>query len=270
MTIRLLVSDIDGTLVRSDKSLSDAVVAAAQALSAAGTPMSLISARPPSGIRRIAGRLGLTGPLGAFNGGTLFLADGTILSAERLAPDTAGRALALLERPGVTPWLFADGQWFARTTDNPHVPRERLSAEVEPVLDADWAPLLARADKLVGVSDDHGALAALEDEMAAALSGGATVARSQPYYLDITAPAANKGDGVAALADAYRVPLTAVAVFGDQRNDLPMFARAGLAVAMGQAPAEVRAAAGHVAASNDEDGVADAIRRFLLATPTGT
>jgi hydroxymethylpyrimidine pyrophosphatase-like HAD family hydrolase len=60
------------------------------------------------------------------------------------------------------------------------------------------------------------------------------------------------------------VPLSAVAALGDQHNDLPMFARAGLSVAMGQAPDDVRAAAGHVARSNQEDGVADAIDRFIL------
>lgn len=79
---------------------------------------------------------------------------------------------------------------------------------------------------------------------------------------------ANKGAGVAALAAAYGVPLSAVAVLGDQRNDLPMFALAGMSVAMGQAPEAVRAAASHVARSNEEDGVADAIDRFVLPAVT--
>ena len=100
--------------------------------------------------------------------------------------------------------------------------------------------------------------------MADALGTQATVGRSQVYYLDVTAPRANKGDGVAALAHAAGVPLPQVAVFGDQRNDLPMFVRAGLSVAMAQGPEEVRAAATHVSTSNDEDGVAVAIDRFIL------
>ncbi len=262
--IRLLVSDIDGTLVRNDKSLSEGVVAAAARVREAGIMMSLISARPPCGMLWIAESLGLEGPIGAFNGGTIVMPDGLVLSAERLAPATAARALALLGRPGVTPWLFARGRWYARDRDNPNLPRERRAANLEPIFDADFAPLLEHVDKLVGVSDDHALLAMIEAETRAALGDSANVARSQPYYLDITAPRANKGDGVTALATAYGVPLTAVAVLGDQRNDLPMFKRAALSVAMGQAPEAVRAAATHVARSNEEDGVADAIARFIL------
>jgi hydroxymethylpyrimidine pyrophosphatase-like HAD family hydrolase len=97
-----------------------------------------------------------------------------------------------------------------------------------------------------------------------ALGAAATVSRSQAYYLDVTAPRGNKGDGVAALAAAFDLPLASVAVFGDQYNDLAMFERAGLSVAMGQAPEVVRAAATHVSRSNEDDGVADAINRFVL------
>jgi Cof subfamily protein (haloacid dehalogenase superfamily) len=264
--IRLLVSDVDGTLVRNDKTLSDAVVAAVAKVRDAGIVMTLISARPPSGMLWIAERLGITGPIGAFNGGTVVMPNGQILSADHLTPQIAAKALAMLDRPGVTPWLFADGNWYAQDRANANLARERLAANVDPIFEDDFTPLLAHADKLVGVSDDYALLAQIDAEMAAALGDGATVARSQPYYLDVTAPRANKGDGIAALAAAYGVPLSAVAAFGDQRNDLPMFARAALAVAMGQAPDEVRKAAGRTARSNEEDGVADAIDRFVLPT----
>lgn len=264
--IRLLVSDVDGTLVRNDKTLSEGVAAAVARVREAGITMSLISARPACGMLWIAERLGLDGPLGAFNGGTIVMPDGLVLSAERLDPAVAARALALLDRPGVTPWLFANGKWYARDRENHNLPRERRAANLEPIFDTDFATLLGHVDKLVGVSDDHALLATIEEQTIAALGHAANVARSQPYYLDITAPRANKGDGVAALAAAYGVPLSAVAVLGDQRNDLPMFARASLSVAMGQAPEAVRAAASHVARSNEEDGVADAIARFILPT----
>ncbi|UYY59360.1 Cof-type HAD-IIB family hydrolase [Sphingomonas sp. S2-65] len=267
--IRLLVSDIDGTLVRSDKTLSDAVVEAVAKVRQAGVPVTLISARPPSGMLWIAERLALTGPIGAFNGGTIAMPDGRIVSADRLAPDIAARTLAMLDRPGVTPWLFADGHWYAQDGENRNLPRERLAANVDPIFQADFTPLLGRVDKLVGVSDDHPLLAAIEGEMKAALGDGANVVRSQPYYLDVTAPSANKGDGIAALAKAYDVSLSAVAAMGDQYNDLPMFARAGLSVAMGQAPADVQSAADHVAKTNQDDGVADAITRFVLPALAG-
>ena len=264
--IRLIISDIDGTLVRHDKSLSDGNIAAVARARAAGIAVSLISARPPSGMKWIAERLGLDRPLAAFNGATIFLADGTILAAERLAPDAAAAALALIEQPGVAPWLFADGHWYARDLATDKIERETKAAGVEPVVDGDWTDLLARADKLVGVSDDAALLVAIEAAVKAALGSRASVARSQPYYLDVLSPAGNKGFGLTRLAADYGVAAAGVAALGDQNNDLPMFALAGLSVAMGQAPANVRAAAMHVAATNDDDGVADAIDRFVLGS----
>lgn len=265
--IRLVVSDVDGTLVRSDKSLSDTVVAAAERLRAAGVHFSLISARPPSGICWIAERLGLRGQIGAFNGGTILEPDGTILSAVTLDPSVSLQTLDALDAAGVDIWLFADGAWYALTEDNPRVPREKLSSNVDPVIVSDLRSLTARVDKIVGVSEDESLMARLERDLAAALGHRAHVARSQPYFLDVTAPAANKGDGVTALAAAAGVGLEEVAVLGDQRNDLPMFARAGLSIAMGQAPDEVRAAADQVTLPNDEDGVAYAIDTILLGDP---
>ena len=267
--IRLVVSDIDGTLVRSDKTLSDGVIAAVKRLEAAGIPFTLISARPPSGMLWIAEKLGLTAPIGAFNGGTVVKPDGTIVSAVRLAPDIAQRTLDLIDRPGIIIWLFADGLWHAARLDEKYTPREVKSANQQPIVGGDFAALLGAVDKIVAVSDDHDMLAALEKTVADALGDGATVARSQVYYLDITAPAANKGAGITALAEADGVPLEAVVAIGDQRNDMPMFARAGLSIAMAQGPEEVRAAAMHVTGSNDDDGVAQAIDTIILPRVTG-
>ena len=262
--VDLLVSDVDGTLVRSDKSLSDRVVAAAGRLRAAGVAMALISSRPPSGIRWLADRLGLQTPIAAFNGGTIVAADGTVIAADRLAARVAERALGLIDRPGVIPWLFFEGRWHAAAEDPLHMPREVKSANQQPIVGGDLAALAGGADKIVVVCDDHAMLAALEAEVAKALGGDATVARSQPYYLDITAPTANKGVGIERLARAIGVSLARTAAIGDQRNDLPMFARAGLSIAMGQGPDEVRAAADRVTAPNDEDGVAKAIDTIIL------
>lgn len=263
MPIRLLVSDIDGTLVRHDKSLSDANRDAIRGLIADGVAVTLISARPPAGIVWLAEALGISGPLGAFNGGTLFDADGTIRSACRLDAMAATAALAILDRADVTTWVFADGFWFTRDMDNPRIARERIASRLEPILRTDFTGLGDRIDKIVGVSDDHALLADLEAQARAAIGPGATISRSQPYFLDITHRLANKGDGVVALADAMAVDLRHVAAIGDMMNDIPMLERVGLSIAMGQAPAAVHAAADAVTVSNDADGVAEAIARLI-------
>lgn len=262
--LRLFISDIDGTLTRSDKTISPAVIDAVHRLDAAGVPFTIISARPPSGLFWIAKALGLTRPIGAYNGGTIVEPDGTVVFAEHVPADAVRQVLALIDRPDVTIWLFHKGRWISQRPNDTYDDRERRSVSQEPTYDANLEAYADSVDKIVAVSDDHAMLADLEAVVERAVGDRATVGRSQLYYLDITAPKANKGDGVLALARAFGVSVEQVAVIGDQRNDMPMFREAGLSIAMGQGPEEVRAAATHVTGSNDEDGVAQAIDSILL------
>ena len=267
--IRLLISDVDGTLVGKDKTLSEATVAAVKRLRTAGVAFTLISARPLSGVMEIVRRLELDTPVGAYNGGTIARPDGTIVSAERLDAGAAREALKLFDLDWVTVWVFADGLWHAKTTDNAHHASEIVTAAQQPTLVSDFDPLADRIDKIVAVSDEEPRLAELERRTQQALGGRATVARSQVYYLDVTAPAANKGHGVTALAQALGTPLEQVAVVGDGQNDVYMFKVAGLSIAVDNASDEVKKAADHVTASNVDDGVAKAIDRYILPAAQG-
>lgn len=262
--IRLFVSDVDGTLVRTDKSLAQATIDAAGRLKQASVTMTLISARPPSGILPIARMLGITAPIGAFNGGTLAMPSGDILTARHLSAEASRKAVDIVMASGAAIWVFADGKWFASDDTNPHVPHEKRAAMVDPVVGTDFEALHGRIDKIVGVSDDAALIAKLEADQKAAIGNDAEISCSQTYYCDITHPLANKGDGIIALAAAIGVPLAETAAIGDMPNDLPMLHKAGMGIAMGQAPAVVKAAADWISASNDEDGVAKAIERILL------
>ena len=262
--IRLLVCDIDGTLVRHDKSLPDANVSAIRDLTARGVAVSLISARPAAGMLPIAEKLGLNGPFGAFNGGTIFTGDGKELSAAQVPPALAAQLLDLYAHAKVTRWLFATDRWLSSDLGNSHTPREVQSSGLQPEAMLNLAALLDDADKIVAVCDDRAKMDVLEQHARGLVGSGATLVRSQDYYLDCTALAANKGDGVTRLAELFGVPLAEVAVIGDQANDVAMFRRAGLAIAMGQASAAVQAEAHCVAASNEDEGVANAIRRFVV------
>lgn len=257
--IRLVICDIDGTIVRDDKTLSDVTIQALARARDAGIAVTLISARPASGLGAIVGDLGIEGAVGAFNGGTLFEAGGKVIEAHRLRPEDAREAVDRLDAAGVPVWVFADGLWLARSEDALHGDRERKAARLDPTIVQDFSPWYDRTDKVVGVSDDHPLVERMEREIGAALGETANVVRSQVYFLDVTARQANKGDGAAFLAEAHGVPLEETAAVGDMPNDIPMLERAGLGVAMGQADEAVRAAAGFVTASNEEDGVA----RFL-------
>lgn len=266
--IRLLVSDVDGTLVRKDKSLAEATVDAAHRLEKASLTMTLISARPPSGILPMAKALGLTAPLGAFNGGTLVMPSGDILTARHLSAEASRTAIDIVAKSGAATWAFADGKWYATDDTNPHVPHERKAAMVEPIVGNDFEALHGRIDKIVGVSDDVALIAKLKDDTQAALGENAEVSCSQTYYCDITHPLANKGDGIIALCAAIDIPLSETAAIGDMPNDIPMFGKSGLSIAMGNASDDVKAQAHAVTDSNEHEGFANAVRRFILQPAT--
>lgn len=267
--IRFVVSDVDGTLVDRDKRLRPATAEAVGRITAAGIGFTVISARPPSGVLPIADALGLDGPIAAFNGGTVFRRPDRVMEEHLVPAGVARGMLELAAGSGADVWVFADGRWHADDLDNPHVPRERRSANQEPVVTADFGPLAERAGKITLVSDDPPVLAELLERGRDRYGAEATIAQSQTYYLDVTALQANKGAGVEALARAAGVAMDEVMVLGDMRNDLPMLTRAGLAVAMGQAPDDVKAEAHWISAPNDEDGVARALDRLLAERGSG-
>ncbi|THD53627.1 HAD-IIB family hydrolase, partial [Phenylobacterium sp.] len=206
-------------------------------------------------------------PFAAFNGGSLVGPDFQTISANRLTAAVAQTALSLLAARQVETWVFADDAWRLLDPNGAEVERERRALGFGPTVVGDFDDVLARIDKIVGVSDDHDHLAAVEREMQAQIGGDANALRSQPYYLDITPPGADKGRAVRAICEHAGVPLANTAVIGDMRNDVAMFRVAGLAIAMGQAPPDVRGAAQLTTAANTADGFAKAVDRFILPMP---
>jgi hydroxymethylpyrimidine pyrophosphatase-like HAD family hydrolase len=124
--------------------------------------------------------------------------------------------------------------------------------------------LLDRVVKIVGVSDDHDLVARAETALQKEFGTYVSAARSQPYYLDVTHPTANKGVVVERLSRYFKIPLAQIATIGDQQNDVLMFWLSGVSIAMGNASEEVQRQATHVTTSNEEEGFAEAIDRFIL------
>jgi Cof subfamily protein (haloacid dehalogenase superfamily) len=262
--LRLLVSDVDGTLVTPDKTLAPATVAAVRRLKESGVGFTLISSRPPRGMAALIERLEIDLPFAAFNGGSLVGPDMTLIEAKRLTADAARAAIDLFRVRGVGVWGFADNAWLVTDPAGPYVPRERRTVGFAPTVVADFEAVIDRLDKLVGVSEHPALLATVEAETQRRLRGQANVRRSQVYYLDVTNPEADKGHGVRALCRRIGAPAAHTAVIGDQANDIAMFKVAGLSVAMGQGTAEVKASAHFVTDANTEDGFAHAVERFVL------
>jgi len=259
-----VISDVDGTLVTEDKILTSRAQAAATELRASGIIFSIISARPPRGLRMLLRPLGITTPVIGFNGGVVASPDLTIITEHVLPPEIARRAVDLLDRQGLQVWVFSGQDWLVRRSDGPYVALEERTVAFRPTVVDDFGVAVRVAAKIVGVSADFEVLTRCEREVRIALADNAFVARSQPYYLDITHPLANKGTALSEIAELLDIPLAEIAVIGDGGNDVAMFERSGLSIAMGNASPEVQHAADLVADSNAEEGFANAIERFIL------
>ncbi|GFM58237.1 HAD family hydrolase [Pseudomonas capsici] len=262
--IRFLLSDIDGTLLRPDHSLTPATVDAVGRLRDAGIHFTLASSRPPRAMGQIIEALGVDLPTVSFNGGTITHPDGSLLAAYRIEPAAARTCLELFATEEVAVWVFADNQWLLLDPDSAYVDHERHALGYEPLLVDSFEPYLDRIDKIVASSTDFSLLETLENRLNPLIEGQALAARSQSYYLDVTALAANKGTALATLAEYLGVELVNTAAIGDGGNDVAMFQLAGLSIAMGQADPAVQGQAYVVTESNLQDGVAQAIDRYIL------
>jgi Cof subfamily protein (haloacid dehalogenase superfamily) len=262
--IRVLLSDVDGTLVRNDKTLTDRTVQAVHALHEAGIDFALTSGRPPRGMAMLVDPLALRGPLAGFNGGLVVEADMDVLEEHAIADELVPRAIRLLQEAGLFVWAYRGNDWYVRDPDGPRVDRESHTLQFEPTVLESFDSLGPGVAKIVGVSDDLDAVANAQCSIADELGDRVSAATSQPYYLDITHPRANKGAVVDFLSKRYEVPREDIATIGDGRNDVLMFRRSGLSVAMGNAHPDVQHAAQHITTTNEDDGFANAVDRYIL------
>jgi hypothetical protein len=263
--IRLVLADVDGTLVTQDKVLTPDAVAAARELAAAGIVLAITSGRPPRGMQMLIEPLALTSPIAGFNGGVFVKPDMTVIETHTLDPDVAAQTVELILDQGLDAWVYTSTEWLIRDPKAPHVAREawtvKFDARVEPKFTkAD----LAKTVKIVGISDDLDKVAACEALAQKTLGDKASAARSQPYYLDVTNPQANKGGVVTTLSRMLDIPPAQIATMGDMPNDVLMFKKSGLSIAMGNASDQVKAEASAVTDSNEDEGFAKAVRRFIL------
>jgi Cof subfamily protein (haloacid dehalogenase superfamily) len=224
----------------------------------------MISSRPPRGLRMLLEPLAITTPLGGFNGGVIATPDLTVINQHLLSSQVARRGVDILNTRGMQVWIFSGQDWLVRDPDGPYVPLEQRTVGFRPTVVEDFGVALDVAAKIVGVSKNFDLLAQCEHDVRAALADSASVARSQPYYLDITHPLANKGAAFSEIAKLLRIPLSEIAAIGDGANDVAMFERSGLSIAMGNASPQVQHAADFVTQSNSEDGFARAIEQFIL------
>jgi Cof subfamily protein (haloacid dehalogenase superfamily) len=259
-----MLADVDGTLVTKDKVLTDRAIAAVHELRAAGIRFAVTSGRPPKGMSMLIEPLALDTPIAAFNGGLFVNPDMSVIEARTIPTAEVQPTIDLMGSFGLDVWIYRGADWYVLDLKGAHVDREMWTVKFDPTLVKSFDGLTDDVAKIVGVSDDLDAVAKAEAAAHQQLGDEVSAARSQPYYLDVTHPQANKGGVVAYLAQRYEIPPAQIATIGDMPNDVAMFTPSGLSIAMGNASAEVQADATEVTTSNEDEGFANAIERFIL------
>ena len=270
--ISAVLADVDGTLVTQDKVLTELAIQAVKKLRERGIVFTVCSGRPPCGLRMLVEPLGLTMPMAAFNGGVIVLPDLSVLDVRGIPDYIVPAIVEAIEAHGLDVWIYTATDWYVRSRQAPRVAREESTIQSEPKVVATFDGILTDVVKIVGVSDDHPRVAACEAELQTTFGTQVSAARSQPYYLDVTHPTANKGGVIERLARYLKIPMEAIATLGDQATDVEMFKRSGMSIALGNSPEDVKRQATYVSASNADEGFAKAIDQFILprAAPAST
>jgi len=268
-----VATDLDGTLVGADLVIHPRVAAAVAAVQARGVIVVIATGRMYRSTLRFARALDLRAPLICYQGAyvrEMPLAGQTAPAPIRhvtLAPDVAREAIRWSRDNGLDPHVNRDDRLVMERGDEGAEDYERLSG-----IDAEFVPdLLAAVDRPVTKVLAVGRPGLAERVLGAgreAFGGRAEVTVSHPEYLEFTAPGVTKGQALRWLARRLRIPLAATMAIGDQHNDLEMLAAAGHGVAMAGSPAEVRAAARHVTATVEEEGLALALEALVLGRGT--
>jgi Cof subfamily protein (haloacid dehalogenase superfamily) len=264
--ISLVLADVDGTLVDEKKVLTERAKAAVEKLRHAGIRFAITSGRPPLGMAMLFDPLALDTPIAGFNGGLFVKRDLTIIEQKTVPEDVARQAIELIRDHGLDAWVYRGNDWLISKADAPHVARESWTVKFEPKVVADIGQKLNQVAKIVGVSDDHDKVQRCEAEAQKSFGQRATASRSQPYYLDITNKDANKGAVADYLSSHMQIPTEEIATIGDQPNDVLMFRRSGLSIAMGNAPDDVKKQADATTTSYNDEGFANAMEHLILGT----
>jgi Cof subfamily protein (haloacid dehalogenase superfamily) len=257
-----VASDLDGTIVRSDGTVSDRTREALAAVEAAGASFVMVTGRPTRWMRAVAEQTGHAGTAICANGAVVYdLHTETVVRSSLLTAASARQVVDALRDalPGIAFAVERLGEGFAH--EPAYRPRwdsadPRAQAHVDELVSTDVVKLLARHEELTADELLAAARAAVE-------SGATLTHSSHDGLLEISAADVSKASALAALAAEQGAAAEDVVAFGDMPNDLPMLLWAGLGVAVANAHPEVLAAADEVTASNDDDGVAQVLARWF-------
>lgn len=266
-SIKLVVVDLDGTLLNSKHAVSERSYAALRKASEQGVQIVLATGKTRYAAREIIEKLNLATPGIYLQGLAIHEADGTIRHQQTLDPSVARQVITFAEDRGFVMLAYTPTTILIRSAV-PHMEEFTRFHEGEPEIVGPLQNILDAMpiNKLIAVGDPQ-RVKALRWQLAMQLNGTVRLMQTHlPHMLEILPPGASKGVALRTLLREMNVPAEEALVIGDAENDIEMLKLAGIGVAVANADEKTREAADYVVASNDDDGVAEALERFVLQT----
>ncbi|MBD5455251.1 MAG: HAD family phosphatase [Lachnospiraceae bacterium] len=264
MKFRLLCVDLDGTLLTDDKEVSDEDISALRKAVSQGIQIALITGRMPAAVEGIARQLAVP-CIRACNAGTYILDGEHCIHTEYLSVETMEAFYDRIRTFEIPFWIYREKQWFVTAKDRFVKEEEkRIDHRAELVTVEDlalqWRPKNTGPNKLL-----VGAQPQLVQKVHAQLKNhkDADMACSSPYFLEIFPSGMNKGRALQLICDKMGIRREETIAFGDQELDIPMLEAAGTAVAMGNAIEELKGKADFITRTNNESGIAYALKYYL-------
>ena len=270
MKYKLLVLDVDGTLLNDEREISKRTLAALLKVQQMGVRIVLASGRPTYGLMPLAKTLEL-GNYGGFvlsyNGCQIIRAqNGEILFERRINPEMLPYLEKKARKNGFAIFTYHDDTLITDSPDNEYIKNEALLNNLKIIREDEFSTAIDFAPcKCMLVSDKEKALIGLEQHWEKRLAGTLDAFRSEPYFLEVVPCGVNKANTLGALLEHLGVTREEVIAVGDGVCDVTMLQLAGMGVAMGHSQDSVKVCADYVTASNEEDGVALAVEKLILA-----
>ena len=270
MKYKLLVLDVDGTLLNDEREISKRTLAALLKVQQMGVRIVLASGRPTYGLMPLAKTLEL-GNYGGFvlsyNGCQIIKAqNGEILFERRINPEMLPYLEKKARKNGFAIFTYHDDTLITDSPDNEYIKNEALLNNLKIIREDEFSTAIDFAPcKCMLVSDKEKALIGLEQHWEKRLAGTLDAFRSEPYFLEVVPCGVNKANTLGALLEHLGVTREEVIAVGDGVCDVTMLQLAGVGAAMGHSQDSVKVCADYVTASNEEDGVALAVEKLILA-----
>lgn len=263
--MKLVAFDLDGTLVGRDLHVRPRVKDAIARMLDAGVQGCIVTGRMYQASVPFARDLGFTAPVVCYQGAAIVDPQSDeVLRSLPLPPETASATIDLARELNIHLQLYRNDEYYC-TQRNRFSDLYASLSGVEPIVVQSLHETFAYSPATKAVMiDDPDRAAALAGEVSEKLAGRAYVTRSYPEFIEMMNPAVDKGEALMFVAERLGVDREDVMAIGDSWNDAPLLKAAGLGVAMGNAPAELHEIAGAVVAGVADDGVAEAIERFVL------